>query len=62
VLKENLEGQQNSPMGDGTNTIDQPGLKDMALKATDILQSRPKNPARVVFHSSDRFCPSRNAY
>ncbi|CAA7266859.1 unnamed protein product [Cyclocybe aegerita] len=42
VLKENLKGQRNSPTGDGTDALDQPGLKDMTLKAIDILQARTK--------------------
>lgn len=42
VLKENLKGQKDSPTGDGTDALDQPGLKDMTLKAIDILQARTK--------------------
>lgn len=40
VYPENLQNQQNSPTGDGSAAVDQPGLKDMAIKAIDILQSR----------------------
>ncbi|TFK40421.1 alkaline-phosphatase-like protein [Crucibulum laeve] len=40
VLTDNLKGQKNSPNGDGTDALDQPGLKDMTLKAIDILQAR----------------------
>ncbi|PPR00893.1 hypothetical protein CVT24_000378 [Panaeolus cyanescens] len=40
VLPENLKNQKNSPTGDGTDALDQPGLKDMTLKAIDILQER----------------------
>lgn len=45
VLPKNLKNQKNSPNGDGTDALDQPGLKDMTLKAIDILQARakPKN-------------------
>jgi len=39
----NLKGQKNSPTGDGTDATDQPGLKEMTLKAIDILQARTKN-------------------
>ncbi|KAF9477918.1 alkaline phosphatase-like protein [Pholiota conissans] len=42
VLKDNLKNQKNSPTGDGTDAVDQPGLKEMTLKAIDILQSRSK--------------------
>ncbi|KAF6755465.1 alkaline-phosphatase-like protein [Ephemerocybe angulata] len=40
VLTENLKGQKNSPTGDGSDALDQPGLKDMTLKAIDVLQKR----------------------
>ncbi|KAF8808737.1 alkaline phosphatase-like protein [Phlegmacium glaucopus] len=43
VLKDNLRNQKNSPTGDGTDAVDQPGLKEMTLKAIDILQARTKN-------------------
>ena len=43
VLTDNLKGQKNSPTGDGTDATDQPGLKEMTLKAIDILQARSKN-------------------
>jgi alkaline phosphatase len=42
VLKSNLAGLKDSPTGDGTDALDQPGLKDMTLKAIDILQARTK--------------------
>jgi len=42
-LTDNLKGQKNSPTGDGTDATDQPGLKEMTLKAIDILQARSKN-------------------
>ncbi|KAL0065092.1 hypothetical protein AAF712_007928 [Marasmius tenuissimus] len=35
-------GMKNSPTGDGSDATDQPGLKDMTLKAIDILQARSK--------------------
>jgi alkaline phosphatase len=37
-----LKDQKNSPTGDGTDATDQPGLKEMTLKALDILQARSK--------------------
>ncbi|ESK94722.1 alkaline phosphatase [Moniliophthora roreri MCA 2997] len=40
VYPENLRNQKNSPTGDGTDAVDQPGLKEMTLKAIDILQAR----------------------
>lgn len=40
VFKENLRNQKNSPTGDGTDAVDQPGLKEMTLKAIDILHAR----------------------
>ncbi|KAG2018205.1 alkaline phosphatase [Coprinopsis cinerea AmutBmut pab1-1] len=42
VLPDNLRGQKNSPTGDESDALDQPGLKDMTLKAIDILQARTK--------------------
>jgi len=40
VYPQNLLNQKNSPTGDGTDAVDQPGLKEMTLKAIDILQTR----------------------
>ncbi|KAF7424514.1 hypothetical protein PC9H_009821 [Pleurotus ostreatus] len=40
VYPENLRGLKNSPTGDNTDAVDQPGLKDMTLKAIDILHAR----------------------
>ncbi|PPQ69150.1 hypothetical protein CVT25_004530 [Psilocybe cyanescens] len=45
VLTDNLSGLKNSPIGDGSDATDQPGLKDMTLKAIDILQARTKKNA-----------------
>ncbi|KAK0204878.1 alkaline-phosphatase-like protein [Desarmillaria ectypa] len=42
VYPQNLVGLANSPTGDGTDALDQPGLKQMTLKAIDILQERSK--------------------
>jgi len=42
VLPENLKNKRNHPTGDGSDAVDQPGLKDMTLKAIDILQARSK--------------------
>ncbi|KAI0310610.1 alkaline-phosphatase-like protein [Amylostereum chailletii] len=42
VHPENLRGLANSPTGDGTDATDQPGLKDMTLKAIDVLEARAK--------------------
>jgi hypothetical protein len=43
VLPQNLRNQKNSPNGDGTDAIDQPGLKEMTIKAIDVLQQRQKS-------------------
>lgn len=40
VYTDNLEGHENDPTGDGGDATDQPGLKEMTLKAIDILDSR----------------------
>ncbi|PSK55715.1 1,3-beta-glucanosyltransferase [Elsinoe australis] len=40
VYPANLRNQRNSPDGLRADAIDQPGLKDMTLKAIDILQTR----------------------
>lgn len=42
VYPKNLRGLKNSPTGDGTDAVDQPGLKEMTLKAIDILTTRSK--------------------
>jgi alkaline phosphatase len=42
VYPQNLRNQKNSPTGDGSDAIDQPGLKEMTIKAIDILQQRQK--------------------
>ncbi|KAI1913592.1 hypothetical protein LOZ53_005326 [Ophidiomyces ophidiicola] len=40
VYKKNLKSQRNSPDGSGQDALDQPGLKEMTLKAVDILHTR----------------------
>ncbi|KAJ3567405.1 hypothetical protein NP233_g6386 [Leucocoprinus birnbaumii] len=42
ILPQNLKGKKTSPNGDGTDAVNQPGLKDMTLKAIDILHERSK--------------------
>ncbi|KAF3318252.1 hypothetical protein TWF173_008986 [Orbilia oligospora] len=49
VWKENLENQGNHPSGNKASATDQPGLKEMTLKAIDILHTRSKADKR---HSS----------
>ncbi|KAH0565460.1 hypothetical protein GP486_001141 [Trichoglossum hirsutum] len=43
VYKNNLLNQSNSPDGKKTDATDQPGLKEMTLKALDILDTRHRN-------------------
>lgn len=40
VFPENLKGHGDHPSGDGSDAVDQPGLKDMVTKAVDVLQAR----------------------
>ncbi|KAF1991797.1 alkaline phosphatase [Aulographum hederae CBS 113979] len=40
VYTENLHGHEDAPDGSGADAVDQPGLKEMTLKAIDILQAR----------------------
>jgi alkaline phosphatase len=40
VYTENLKDQENSPTGDKTDATDIPGLKEMTLKAVDVLHQR----------------------
>jgi len=40
VYQKNLQNRANSPNGDGTSATDLPGLKEMTLKAIDVLQNR----------------------
>jgi alkaline phosphatase len=40
VYKKNLLNQKSSPDGSGGDAVDQPGLKEMTLKAIEILQKR----------------------
>ncbi|KAF5018712.1 hypothetical protein F66182_9296 [Fusarium sp. NRRL 66182] len=42
VYKDNLEGRENSPTGGEGDATDLPGLKDMTLKAIDVLSTRGK--------------------
>jgi alkaline phosphatase len=42
VLKQNLRNQNNSADGLKKDALDQPGLKDMTLKAIDIVSARSK--------------------
>jgi alkaline phosphatase len=45
IYPDALKGLKNSPTGDGSDALDQPGLKDMTIKAIDILQNRAKKNA-----------------
>jgi alkaline phosphatase len=40
VFTDNLKGQKNDPSGNSKDALDLPGLKDMTLKAVDILNAR----------------------
>jgi alkaline phosphatase len=40
VYKQNREGQKNSPDGKKGDATDQPGLKEMTLKAIEVLNAR----------------------
>jgi len=43
VYPQNLVGLKNHPTGNNQDAIDQPGLKEMTLKAIDILHTRTKS-------------------
>ncbi|SCV26703.1 probable alkaline phosphatase [Fusarium fujikuroi] len=43
VYKDNLEGRDNNPTGGKGDASDLPGLKDMTLKAIDVLATRGKD-------------------
>ena len=51
VYTQNLVGNKNAPDGQGGSATDQPGLKDMTLKAIDILSQR--NPQKGWFIMSE---------
>ncbi|KAF7325570.1 Alkaline phosphatase [Mycena kentingensis (nom. inval.)] len=53
IFPEALKGQNNSPTGDGTDALDQPGLKEMTIKAIDILQARSKKSGSGWFMMSE---------
>lgn len=53
VYTNNLKNQSNSPTGDKTDAVDQPGLKDMTIKAIDILQERSKSHGKGWFMMSE---------
>ncbi|KAF9042642.1 alkaline phosphatase [Hymenopellis radicata] len=53
VYPENLVGLGNSPLGDGTDALDQPGLKEMTLKAIDILHARSQENGTGWFMMSE---------
>lgn len=40
MYPDTLKGLPTSPTGDNSSAINQPGLKEMTLKAIDILQAR----------------------
>ena len=46
VYKQNLLNQKNKPDGSKGDAVDQPGLKEMTLKAIDILDSRARNDSQ----------------
>lgn len=48
VYQDNLEGQKNYPDGSDRDALDQPGLKDMTLKAVDILSTRAQKKKKDV--------------
>ncbi|KAF9267837.1 alkaline phosphatase-like protein [Marasmius fiardii PR-910] len=49
VFPQNLKGLKNHPSGDGTDATNQPGLKEMTIKAIDILTTRAKNSGKDGF-------------
>lgn len=51
VYTQNLVGNKNAPDGQGGSATDQPGLKEMTLKAIDILSQR--NPQKGWFIMSE---------
>ncbi|RDB25842.1 Alkaline phosphatase H [Hypsizygus marmoreus] len=53
IYPANLRNQKNSPTGDGTDAVDQPGLKEMTLKAIDVLQTRQKKKNTGWFMMSE---------
>ncbi|QIX01551.1 hypothetical protein AMS68_007068 [Peltaster fructicola] len=42
VYTDNVHGNKDSPLCDGTDAANQPGLKEMTLKAIDVLSTRDK--------------------
>jgi alkaline phosphatase len=53
VYPQNLRNESNSPSGDGSDALDQPGLKDMTLKAIDICATRAKSDGSGFFIMSE---------
>jgi alkaline phosphatase len=53
VFPENIKHLTNSPKGDNTPALDQPGLKDMTIKAIDILQERSRKKKSGWFLMSE---------
>jgi alkaline phosphatase len=53
VYTHNLRNQSNSPTGDKTDALDQPGLKDMTLKAIDICSTRARKDKSGFFIMSE---------
>ncbi|KAG7089490.1 hypothetical protein E1B28_011170 [Marasmius oreades] len=49
VFPNNLKSLKNHPSGDGTDATNQPGLKQMTLKAIDILAARTKKTQKPGF-------------
>ena len=55
VYSENLKGQKNSPIGDGSDATDQPGLKDTTSKAnhTSREQAKKNDTGYFLMYVSD---------
>ena len=49
VYPENLLNKKNSPTGDGTDAVNQPGLKEMTLKAIEVLHNKDKKQGNKGF-------------
>jgi len=49
VYPENLLNKKNSPTDDGSDAVNQPGLKEMTLKAIEVLHNKHKKQGNKGF-------------
>ena len=60
VYTDNLVGKENAPDGSGGDAVNQPGLKEMTLKAIDIVQARSEGKGWLIMSEAASIVSSRS--